>query len=61
MAIADVFDALMSRRAYKDAWPVDAVRKEFESSGGSHFDPELVQLFLADFDDYVKLHSMISG
>jgi HD-GYP domain-containing protein (c-di-GMP phosphodiesterase class II) len=61
VAIADVFDALMSRRAYKDAWPVDAVRKEFESSGGSHFDPELVQLFLADFDDYVKLHSMISG
>jgi response regulator RpfG family c-di-GMP phosphodiesterase len=51
----------MSRRAYKDAWPVDAVRKEFESSGGSHFDPELVQLFLADFDDSVTLHSMISG
>ncbi|MEY4534728.1 MAG: hypothetical protein RLZZ246_1046 [Planctomycetota bacterium] len=61
VAIADVFDALMSRRAYKDAWPADAVRQEFESSSGSHFDPELVRLFLADFDDYVRLHSMISG
>jgi putative two-component system response regulator len=60
VAIADVFDALMSRRAYKEARPADAVRQEFESSSGSHFDPELVRLFLADFDDYVRLHSMIS-
>ena len=60
VAIADVFDALMSRRAYKEAWDPSAVRAEFERSSGTHFDPELVELFLADFDDYVRLHGMIS-
>ena len=53
------FDALMSRRAYKDAWEPGAVRAEIERSSGTHFDPELVELFLADFDEYVRLHSLI--
>jgi HD-GYP domain-containing protein (c-di-GMP phosphodiesterase class II) len=60
VAIADVFDALMSRRAYKDAWDPEAVRAEFERSSGTHFDPELVRLFLSEFDDYVRLHAKIN-
>ncbi len=59
VAIADVFDALMSRRAYKDAWEPSEVRAELERGSGTHFDPELVELFLADFDDYVRMHGMI--
>lgn len=59
VAIADVFDALMSRRAYKEAWDPSEVRAELERSSGTHFDPELLQLFLAEFDDYVRLHAMI--
>lgn len=47
VAIADVFDALTSRRPYKEAWPivkaVDAVR----SLAGSHFDPNLVEHFIS--------------
>ena len=59
VALADVFDALMSRRAYKEAWTPAEVRAELERSAGTHFDPELVALFLADFDEYVRLHAMI--
>jgi HD-GYP domain-containing protein (c-di-GMP phosphodiesterase class II) len=59
VALADVFDALMSRRAYKEAWTPAEVRAELERSAGTHFDPELVALFLADFDEYVRLHSLI--
>lgn len=44
-AVADVFDALVSKRCYKDPWPWDkAVRTIFEESG-SHFDPEVVDAF----------------
>lgn len=59
VAIADVFDALMSRRAYKEAWTPDQVRAEMERSKGTHFDPELVDLFLAEFDEYCLIHSTI--
>ena len=59
VAIADVFDALMSRRAYKPAWTPEQVRAEFESARGSHFDPELVDLFLADFDEHCRIHATI--
>lgn len=59
VALADVFDALMSRRAYKEAWKPSDVRAEIERSAGTHFDPELVGLFLADFDEYARLHAMI--
>jgi HD-GYP domain-containing protein (c-di-GMP phosphodiesterase class II) len=61
VAIADVFDALMSRRAYKEAWSPADVRDEFERMSGLHFDPELVQLFLSDFDSYCAIHAAIAG
>ncbi len=60
VAVADVFDALMSRRAYKEAWKPEDVRAEFERSAGTHFDPELVELLVADFDSFCQIHSAIS-
>jgi|GEM_PF-1277691 len=59
VAIADVFDALMSKRAYKEAWTPAEVRREFERARGTHFDPELVDLFLMDFDEYCRIHGAI--
>lgn len=44
-AIADVFDALTSERAYKKAWSVDQALDEMEKQSGKHFDPVLVQHF----------------
>ena len=45
-ALCDVFDALISERPYKRALPVEEARAEIERSSGTHFDPNLVALFL---------------
>jgi response regulator RpfG family c-di-GMP phosphodiesterase len=45
VAVADVFDALTSKRPYKDAWPVEKALKLFEEESGKHFDPEIVSAF----------------
>ena len=46
MALPDVFDALASKRRYKDALPYDVVFPMIEHSLGSHFDPKLGRLFI---------------
>jgi len=46
-AIADVFDALISERPYKEAWDHDQAATEIASQAGRQFDPDLVDLFLA--------------
>lgn len=47
VAIADVFDALTSPRPYKKAWPVAEAIALLEREKGKHFDPALVDLFIA--------------
>ncbi|UGQ45780.1 HD-GYP domain-containing protein [Massilia endophytica] len=47
VAIADVFDALTSARPYKPAWPLEKAIGYLEEQRGRHFDPALVDLFLA--------------
>ncbi|MFT5093174.1 MAG: putative two-component system response regulator [Porticoccaceae bacterium] len=46
-AIADVFDALSSKRPYKDAYPVDRCFEILREGRGKHFDPQLLDVFLA--------------
>lgn len=46
MALADVYDALCSRRVYKDAFTHEQAVKIIRSSRGSHFDPQLTDLFI---------------
>lgn len=45
VAIADVFDALCSRRSYKDAWSPEDARAEISGLAGTHFDPACVAAF----------------
>jgi putative two-component system response regulator len=45
-AIADVFDALSSRRCYKEAWPVDQCFAAMELERGTHFDPAPFDAFM---------------
>ncbi|MFI4882917.1 MAG: HD-GYP domain-containing protein, partial [Phycisphaerales bacterium JB064] len=58
LAVADVFDALSSDRAYRKALSRDEVMAEIERSSGSHFDPRMVRAFLeldfAEFDRLLK-------
>ncbi|SIP95517.1 HD-GYP domain-containing protein [Marinobacterium stanieri] len=51
VAVADVFDALISRRCYKEPWPEDEVYQYFKDSSGGQFDPALVALVLEHFDE----------
>lgn len=51
-ALADVFDALGSKRSYKEPWGKDNVREELIKERGEHFDPELVDLLVSHFDEF---------
>ena len=55
VAIADVFDALMSDRVYKKAWDVEDVLKLFKEESGKQFDPKLIKIFLDNFDDFLEI------
>ncbi len=58
MALADVFDALISKRVYKDAFPFDVVRKIIAEERGRQFDPDITDIFLAGCDEFeaIALH-----
>ncbi len=45
-AIADVFDALTSDRPYRKAWPIEQALQYIRQQAGSHFDPQIVEIFL---------------
>ena len=46
VALADVYDALTTRRSYKDAFSEEKTAEILEKEAGSHFDPDLVQIFM---------------
>ncbi len=50
VAVADVYDALCSRRVYKDAWDEDKVLKVIKEEKGKQFDPEIVDAFFECID-----------
>ena len=58
VAVVDVFDALISTRPYKAAWPAQQAADEIAKGNGSHFDPTVVEAFLrlyrrGDLDDLI--------
>ncbi|GAB1432918.1 HD domain-containing protein [Spirochaetota bacterium] len=55
VAIADVYDALVSHRVYKEAWLEEDVLKEMRSLSGKKFDPELLEAF---FDVLPRIHEI---
>ena len=55
MAVADVFDALISWRVYKAPVPPDEVRAIMLGERGSHFDPDLLDLFIERYDDFCRI------
>jgi putative two-component system response regulator len=55
VAVADVFDALSSRRSYKKAFPLDECFQIMQESRGSHFDPEVLDAFLSVRDQVVQV------
>ena len=57
VAIADVFDALLSARPYKEPWPLEAVVAHMREQASRHFDPDLVTVFLDRLDAMLEIRS----
>jgi response regulator RpfG family c-di-GMP phosphodiesterase len=55
-AVADVCDALASRRPYKAAWPLKEVREHLAQSRGTQFDPRCVNALLVSWDEVLRLY-----
>jgi putative two-component system response regulator len=55
MALADVFDALISRRVYKAPIEPEKVRGMILAESGRHFDPEVVEAFDVNFDQFLEV------
>ena len=55
MAVADVFDALTSKRCYKNAMPLEKAYAIIKEESGTHFDPAVVEAFLAAAENMVHL------
>ena len=58
MAVADVFDALVSKRIYKPSMPLEKAFSIIRNDAGSHFDPDVVKAFFAAEDEVVKVEEM---
>ena len=55
MAVADVFDALISQRVYKAAFTYADAQAIIVEGRGKHFDPDVTDAFIAGFDDFVAI------
>ena len=55
MAVADVYDALISRRVYKDGMPHEQAVGIIQEGAGTHFDPDIVEAFVAIQDEFLSI------
>lgn len=55
VAVADVFDALVSKRCYKESWTPIQAREEILNQSGRQFDPQITKLFDEHFDEFLKV------
>jgi putative two-component system response regulator len=60
VAVADVFDALTSDRAYRPAWSVDTTIAWMTRERGRHFDPDVLDTFCASMDEVLSVQSLLS-
>ena len=54
-ALADVFDALTSKRPYKEAWTIEKTMDFIRAQKGKHFDPHLVELLEQEMDKILEI------
>jgi len=56
VAVADVFDALMHKRCYKEAWPVERTLAHLRELAGHHLDPVFVELLINNIDAALEVN-----
>jgi response regulator RpfG family c-di-GMP phosphodiesterase len=59
LAIVDCFDALLSKRPYKEPWSFDEAMKYIIHEKGIHFDPELVDIFIVKKEEVRKIAELL--
>ncbi|SLM17450.1 Cyclic di-GMP phosphodiesterase response regulator RpfG (fragment) [uncultured spirochete] len=54
LTVADAYDAMTSKRVYKDAWKREAALEELKKNSGTQFDPKIIDIFLslAEAEDF---------
>ncbi len=60
IALADVYDALISKRVYKQAFTHDSAKSVIVEGSGTHFDPDVVESFLAREEQFVAIRKRFS-
>ncbi len=60
VALVDVFDALLTVRPYKQAWPLDVAVSYIKEHSGTQFDPRLVSIFGSSIDEFVRIRLALS-
>ncbi len=60
MAVADVYDALISKRVYKSGMKHEKAVKIIKESSGTHFDPDIVEAFLETESEFKKIANKFS-
>jgi putative two-component system response regulator len=60
VAVADVYDALTSKRTYKSAFPHEVARGIMLEGAGKHFDPDLIPVFLQEQEQFQAVHAHFS-
>ena len=61
MAVADVFDALVSKRSYKEPFSFEKAMEIIEEGSGNHFDPKIVEAFKAEADEVRRISETFMG
>jgi putative two-component system response regulator len=57
VALADVYDALTSKRVYKDAFDHERAKEIIVAQSGKHFDPHVVEAFLAEEAQFIQIRA----
>lgn len=60
VAVADVYDALTTRRPYKEAWPTEDAIEYIRNASGTHMDPQVVEVFINSLDSVIKIQQDLS-
>lgn len=61
IAVADVFDALMSKRPYKDPFGLDKTFSIIEEGSGKHFDPQIIEVVLKNKNKMIDIYKTYSN
>jgi Response regulator containing a CheY-like receiver domain and an HD-GYP domain len=59
VALADTFDVLISKRSYKEPYPVSRAIEIIKSERGKHFDPDIADVFEKNLEEIIKVNSAL--